>query len=127
MLYHRVLPRDEALRRASLPGKALGAAVGALRRPSQSADRASHAASGFLEALATSLTPASDTPLNVPIGPHRRFDWTRFDFGVVREVKTKLGGTVNDVVLACVAGAVRRYLADHEADLSRSTSAPSSR
>jgi WS/DGAT/MGAT family acyltransferase len=54
----------------------------------------------------------------VPIGPHRRFDWTRFDLGVVREIGAKLDGTVNDVALACVAGAVRRYLIAHglEAD-----------
>jgi WS/DGAT/MGAT family acyltransferase len=39
------------------------------------------------------------------------------DLGVVREVKARLGGTVNDVVLACVAGAVRDHLAAHGAEL----------
>ena len=44
------------------------------------------------------------------VGPHRRFDWTRMDLRLVRELKTRLGGTVNDVVLAVVAGAMRRFL-----------------
>ncbi len=111
------LLRDEVLRRASLPARALGAAAEALRHRERTVEAASRAASGFAESVATSLTPASETPFNVPIGPHRRFDWTRFDFDVVREVKEKLGGTVNDVVLACVAGAVRRYLGGHGLDL----------
>jgi WS/DGAT/MGAT family acyltransferase len=111
------LLRDEIGRRAGLPGRLLAGAARALGRPGRAVDEVSQRASGFVEALSQSLTPASQTPLNVPIGPFRRFDWTRFDLGVVREVKTKLGGTVNDVVLACVAGAVRHYLDAHGARL----------
>jgi WS/DGAT/MGAT family acyltransferase len=70
------------------------------------------------EGLADSISPASDTPLNVPIGPHRRFDWTRMDLGVAREVKTRLGGTLNDVMLGCVAGAVRGFLEGRGLDVS---------
>jgi diacylglycerol O-acyltransferase len=124
---HRWLPRpppgpmrllgDELARRAALPVQTLAGAARALRGPRRALDRASRAATGFAEAVAASLTPASPTPLNVPIGSHRRFDWTRFDFGIFREVKQKLGGTVNDVVLACVAGAMRRHLAGHDLDL----------
>ena len=108
---------DELRRRAALPGKLFAGVVGALSKP-ESRARASQAASGILGSLRSSLEPASDTPLNLPIGPHRRFDWARFDLGVVREVKQKLGGTVNDVVLACVAGAVRSFLGEHGIDLS---------
>jgi WS/DGAT/MGAT family acyltransferase len=60
--------------------------------------------------VASSVATATPTPLNQPIGPHRRFDWLPMsldDVGIVRE---RLGGTVNDVVLAVVAGAVRRFL-----------------
>ena len=81
-----------------------------VQNPEENFESAVHTATGFIEGLAKSFSPASETPLNVPIGPHRRFDWTRFDLAVVREVKEKLGGTLNDVVLACVAGAVRKYL-----------------
>jgi len=122
-LEHRWIPRPspgglsllgaELWRRATLPARAIGGAARAIGRPRESFDAASHAVTGFAETLASSLTPASETPFNVEIGPHRRFDWTRFDLDVVREVKRKLGGTINDVVLACVAGAARWYLGEH--------------
>jgi WS/DGAT/MGAT family acyltransferase len=44
------------------------------------------------------------------VGPQRRLEWTTVDLDGVKEIKTSLGGTVNDVVLAIVAGAARRYL-----------------
>lgn len=52
----------------------------------------------------------SDTPLNKPVGPHRRFDWLAMSLEEIKTVKNKLGGTVNDIVLTTVAGAVRRFL-----------------
>jgi WS/DGAT/MGAT family acyltransferase len=52
----------------------------------------------------------SDTPLNGPVGPHRRIDWMKMKISDVKAVKDRLGGTLNDVVLATVAGAVRRFL-----------------
>ena len=124
---HRWMPRpapgpvqlvlDEARRRASLPGKAVRGLFRSLGRPSDSLREVSHKATGFVESLSKALSPASETPLNLPIGPHRRFDWTRFDLEVVREIKMKLGGTVNDVVLACVSGAVRKFLLDRGFDV----------
>ena len=56
------------------------------------------------------LTPAHRTPLNPDIGPNRRFDWTELDFQDVRAVKSRFGGSINDVVLAVAASAVRRFL-----------------
>jgi WS/DGAT/MGAT family acyltransferase len=52
----------------------------------------------------------SETPLNQRIGPHRRFDWLATNLAQAKAVKNQLGGTVNDIVLATVAGAVRRFL-----------------
>lgn len=56
------------------------------------------------------LTAASRTPLNPDLGPNRRFNWTDMDLSEVKSVKDALGGSVNDVVLAVTAGAVRRFL-----------------
>jgi WS/DGAT/MGAT family acyltransferase len=54
--------------------------------------------------------PPARTRLNVPIGPHRRYAWVEADLDRFRRIKTALGGTVNDVVLTAVAGALGRYL-----------------
>ena len=56
------------------------------------------------------LVPASETPLNREIGPHRRFDYFALELARVRALKDKLGGTLNDLVLATVAGGMRRFL-----------------
>jgi diacylglycerol O-acyltransferase len=56
------------------------------------------------------LTAASRTPLNPDLGPNRRFDWTEVPLADVKTIKNALGGSVNDVVLAIAAGAVRRFL-----------------
>ena len=49
-------------------------------------------------------------PLNQPIGPHRRFVWARSELATFKRIKDALGGTVNDVVLAVVTGALRNWL-----------------
>jgi WS/DGAT/MGAT family acyltransferase len=54
--------------------------------------------------------PAPKVPLNVEIGSHRRYAWVRSDLDHFKRVKNALGGTVNDVVLAVVAGALRDWL-----------------
>jgi diacylglycerol O-acyltransferase len=71
---------------------------------------------GIAETLTSTAKAASGTPWNRPIGPHRRFDWLRLDLGEIKEVKNVLGGTVNDVVLATVAGALRRFLLQRGVD-----------
>ncbi|HJQ78281.1 MAG TPA: wax ester/triacylglycerol synthase family O-acyltransferase [Acidimicrobiia bacterium] len=58
------------------------------------------------------LSPSDKTPLNPDIGPSRRFDWTEMDLAEVKAVKDALGGSVNDVVLATTAGAVRLFLTE---------------
>ena len=60
--------------------------------------------------LADNVRGAPPSALNEPIGPHRRVSWLELDLGQLRAVKERLGGTVNDVVLAVVNGALRRFL-----------------
>jgi WS/DGAT/MGAT family acyltransferase len=50
---------------------------------------------------------------------HRSFDWLDMKLADVKRVKDRLGGTVNDVVLATVAGALRRFLALRRVDVDR--------
>jgi diacylglycerol O-acyltransferase / wax synthase len=56
------------------------------------------------------MGPAPRSSLNQAIGPHRRWEMASFDLGAVKRVRAVLGGTVNDVILAAVAGAVRTLL-----------------
>ena len=84
--------------------------AGVLASPFQSLQRGWERAGDILEVLGSGSVPASPTPINSPIGPHRRFDWLRMSLDDVKAVKRELGGTVNDVVLATVAGAARRFL-----------------
>jgi WS/DGAT/MGAT family acyltransferase len=67
-------------------------------------------ARGLVETFATALmNPAPPSAFNRPIGPHRRFDWTHVTMRDVRTIRAHLGGSVNDVALATVAGALRRF------------------
>ncbi len=89
-----------------------GRAVGALGRPGETIERVREAAEGIGEVVWAGMNPAPDVPLNVPIGPHRRVRWVQSRLSDFKEVKNGLGGTVNDAVLAVVAGALRRWLHD---------------
>ena len=85
-------------------------AVDALAHPERALSRARDAAEGVGEIVWAGLNPAPETPLNVPIGPHRRFVSVTNDLADFKVVKDAFGGTVNDVVLAVVAGALRSFM-----------------
>jgi diacylglycerol O-acyltransferase / wax synthase len=53
---------------------------------------------------------APGSPFNVDIGPYRRFATVQIDLDELKRIKNVAGGTVNDVVLAAVTGALSRYL-----------------
>ncbi len=110
------LLRDELVRRATVPPRFLRAAVDALRRPRALRAQLVEAVLALRGTAESGFRMARDTPLNRPVGPHRRFDWCVLDLAAVKAVKNRLGGSVNDVVLAVVAGAVRRFLAHRGVD-----------
>ncbi|XVX19669.1 WS/DGAT/MGAT family O-acyltransferase [Actinomycetota bacterium] len=56
---------------------------------------------------------APDTPFNGQISPHRRIGLATVSLAEVRAIKSTFGTSVNDVVLAVSAGALRRWLADN--------------
>ena len=101
---------DEAARRAALPLEVIRAGLGAIVHPGESLDAMRTSVDALREFLTPGLSGGSQTPLNPEIGPHRRFDCLRMDLDAAKAVGKRLGGTLNDVVLAVVAGAVRRFL-----------------
>lgn len=84
--------------------------IRALTDPSSAIDKATEVVEGIAEVAWSFTNPTPDVPLNVQIGSHRRFTWCRCDLDDMKRIKNALGGTVNDVVLACSAGALRRWL-----------------
>ena len=80
------------------------------QHPRRSAKQLKTAAEGVGEIAWELLNPAPDVPLNVPIGPHLRYHWVHSSLDDFKTVKDAFGGTVNDVVLAVVAGALRSWL-----------------
>ncbi|MCX8070990.1 MAG: wax ester/triacylglycerol synthase family O-acyltransferase [Candidatus Binatia bacterium] len=104
------LLRDKALERMSLPVQLWRAARAALENPQAALQQATQAMDRSWSFIRSGLRFPSPTPLNQPIGPFRRFDWQELPLAAAKEIKNRWGGTVNDVVLATVTGAVRRYL-----------------
>jgi WS/DGAT/MGAT family acyltransferase len=100
---------DEVKRRFAQPFELVEALREATQHPEIALRRIEDALSAVGEALAPALTPASETPLNVEVGPSRRFDWVSMEVSRFKAVKNSLGGTLNDVVLATVSGALRRF------------------
>jgi diacylglycerol O-acyltransferase / wax synthase len=109
-------PTGAELLAGGIVGLAKGA-VGAVERaalaatnPAAAIDALREAAEGVGEIIWAGLNPAPETPLNVEIGPHRRYAIVRNRLDDFRYIKGVLGGTVNDVVLAVVAGSIARWL-----------------
>ncbi len=82
----------------------------AIEHPGPAIDQLSEAAEAVGEVAWAFANPAPEVPLNTEIGSHRRFVWVRSDLEEFKRIKNALTGTVNDVVLAVVAGALRRWL-----------------
>jgi WS/DGAT/MGAT family acyltransferase len=84
--------------------------VEVIGHPERALKAARDALEGVGEIVWAGLNPAPETPLNVPIGPHRRFTAVGNQLTDFRFVKDTFGGTVNDVVLTVVTGALRSFM-----------------
>jgi WS/DGAT/MGAT family acyltransferase len=104
---------DALVERATAPGEIVRGVRAALRGPRQVIDKVGEALVGLGAMTWAGLRSAPPSPFNVQIGPHRRFTWVKGDLGDFKQIKNALGGTVNDVVLAVVAGALGRYMRLH--------------
>jgi diacylglycerol O-acyltransferase len=98
-LTHRTLNPSEQLR-------SLRAAV---RAPRESLSQARDLLRGMTSAAGV-IRPVDSSSLTGPVGPHRTWSWAHVRLSDVKSVRTELGGTVNDVVLAIVSGGLRDLL-----------------
>jgi diacylglycerol O-acyltransferase len=74
------------------------------------AARALDLARAAIDTVPLALQPLSPTPFNAPIHPKRDFAWVELPFEETRQVRKALGGTVNDLVLTILAGALGHYM-----------------
>lgn len=102
--------RDEVLEQARMPWTLAAGLASNLRDPGALRDGLLAPMGALWALVATGARRLGANPLNRPIGPHRRFDWWVQELEVVRAVRGALGGTINDVALAIVAGAVRSLM-----------------
>jgi diacylglycerol O-acyltransferase / wax synthase len=108
----------DALReRATEPVEILRSFRRTLRTPRRVAKQAGEVLEAVGALAWAGLNPAPRTALNVPIGPHRRVEFVRAQLEDFKTIKNVLGGTVNDVVLAVVSGALRRFLQHRGVDV----------
>jgi diacylglycerol O-acyltransferase / wax synthase len=99
---HKVSPAGQAqsLRRAiTAPGETLKTVVETARAALAASSR---------------MRPVASSSLTGPIGPHRRWSWADVRLTDVKTVRTALGGTVNDVVLAIITNGFRELLESRE-------------
>jgi diacylglycerol O-acyltransferase / wax synthase len=101
---------EALIERTTVPTEIARTARAAVRGPRRLLEGAREAAVGVGAMAWAGINAAPRSPYNKPIGPHRRFTWVRADLADLKAIKDQLGGTVNDVVLATVAGALGRHL-----------------
>src|SRR5947209_8227995 len=96
-------------RRTLNPSEQLRSVRAALRAPLTTLAQARDLARGLASASSI-LRPAGGTSLVGPVGPHRTWSTAHVRLSDVKRVRSRLGGTVNDVVLSIVAAGLRDLL-----------------
>ncbi len=99
---HAVRTAQRTLQQLPAVGSRIGEAVARLRREDD-------------DVIARPRVQAPPTPFNRTITPQRRFAFGSVPLDDVKRIKNARGTTVNDVVMAACAGALRRYLLSHDA------------
>jgi WS/DGAT/MGAT family acyltransferase len=115
------LVADAMTEAVARPGNAVEVARDAVRDAADTVTKVAGVAGGLLSAVRTAVRPAPVSPLNVPISTQRRFSMARTDLEDYRAVRRAHGGTINDVVLAVVSGALRNWLLSRGASVSPTT------
>jgi diacylglycerol O-acyltransferase len=102
---------EALLERTTAPGEIARGARRVVRRPRRALGQLRRSLESIgATTLAGINAPAPSSPLNVDIGPHRRYTFVDADLALFKSIKDSLGGTLNDVVLASVSLALGRWL-----------------
>jgi diacylglycerol O-acyltransferase len=98
---------DEYARR---PSAIVDTARGAVTDVRSTAARLTGVAGGLLRTARKTMLAAPHTPLNTAVGRQRRVAIARAELDDLKTVRKAYGGTINDVLLTVVAGALREWL-----------------
>jgi diacylglycerol O-acyltransferase len=102
---------DALVERSTVPAEMARGARAVLRTPRRALARAKDAVVGVgATTLAGINAPAPPSPFNVDITAHRRYTWVDADLAQFKAIKDRLGGTLNDVVLAAVSLALGHHM-----------------
>jgi WS/DGAT/MGAT family acyltransferase len=83
---------------------------GLVWNPRRTAVNVAEGATAIWETLTSALTRPGSTPFNAPSGVQRRVEWCVLDLAEILDLRKRLDGSINDVVLTIVTGMVRRLL-----------------
>ncbi|WP_433869995.1 WS/DGAT/MGAT family O-acyltransferase [Saccharopolyspora sp. CA-218241] len=92
------------------PGEVVENVRAAVADATATVRKVGRAVGGVASAVRTAVVPAPSGPLNGPTSTQRRFAVARAKLDDLRAVRQAHGGTINDVVLAVVAGALGNWL-----------------
>jgi WS/DGAT/MGAT family acyltransferase len=98
---------EEYVQRPAAVVDAARSAVGDFRA---TAARVRGVAEGLVRAAGSAVVPAPHAPLNRTAGTERRVAVARADLEDLRAIRKQRGGTVNDVLLGVLTGALRDWL-----------------
>src|SRR5919106_469737 len=101
---------DAVKERITSPAEAIRVLQSSAMNPGRVPNRVVEGVRALGSFVGGSLDFAPQSSLNQPIGPHRRFETVLVELDEIKRIKNSLGGTVNDVVLAAVAGGLRHLL-----------------
>jgi WS/DGAT/MGAT family acyltransferase len=101
---------ESLIERVTEPAEIARSARATLRGPKAAIERAA----AVSRTLTTAAQTAPRAPWNVPISPHRRWETARVPLAQAKAIKDAAGTSLNDVVLAAVAGALRGFLEGRE-------------
>jgi WS/DGAT/MGAT family acyltransferase len=102
---------EEVLRRWSPSRRILSNTINAISHPAKATRRFRNNARDVLQAMGYALRPASESPFDGRPGPHRSYEMQSVSLDRVQSIHRSLGGSIHDVVLALVAGSLRRFMA----------------
>jgi len=88
----------------------------AVSRPRAASDSMRRLRDAAFSALQLATSELVALPWNAPLGPRRAVAFTKLPMRGVRDIRARHGGSVNDVVLATLAGGLKRWLEGHGRD-----------